>query len=163
MVALPARVFDPLMYCPVMFRKRSLCTCLILTFAARVFNTFMYYSLVSSKTRLYTCCLIVAMAAMVFDSFMYHPLVFSKMFLCSCLIVALATSIFGSFMNNLLMTYQPFLLWYLMTTDITSVLLIVIIEIAAMCFHNSVRCSLVLEKVTGECVYLINAITGLIM
>ena len=49
-----------------------------------------------------------------------------------------------------------------MTTDITAVLFIIVMEIAVMNFHTSVRCSLILEMVTGRYVYLVNAGDGLI-
>ena len=67
-----------------------------------------------------------------------------------------------SVMDNLLVSYQTILVGYLMTTDVTTVF-IVVMKIAAMDFHNFVRCSLILEIVTGEYVNLINAGDGLII
>ena len=61
------------------------------------------------------------------------------------------------------MSYQTILVGYLMTTDITTVLFIVVMKNAVMDFHNSVRCSLILEIVTNGYVNLINAGDGLIM
>ena len=68
-------------------------------------------------------------------------------------------------MYNLLMPSQTSLVRYLMTTNITTVLLIVVMEIAVLYFHNSGRCCLILEivTVTGEYVYLITAVIGLII
>ena len=52
-----------------------------------------------------------------------------------------------------------------MTTYITTVLLTVVKEIPVMYFHDSGRCCLILEilSVTGEYVYLITAVIGLII
>ena len=51
-----------------------------------------------------------------------------------------------------------------MAANITTKLFLVIeIEIAAIYFHNSIRCSLILEMVTGKNVYLIDAGDGLII
>ena len=68
-----------------------------------------------------------------------------------------------SVMDNLLVSYQTILVGYLMTTDITTVLFIVVMKNAVMDFHNYVRCSLILEIVTVEYVNLINAGDGLII
>ena len=50
-----------------------------------------------------------------------------------------------------------------MATDITTVHFLVVMDIALMYFHNSVRCSLILEIITGEYVFLTNAGDGLII
>ena len=52
-----------------------------------------------------------------------------------------------------------------MATYITTVLFIVVKEIAVMFFHNSGGCFLILEivVVTGEYVYLLTAVIGLTM
>ena len=110
---------------------------------ARGFDSFMDRPLVCYKTGL-SSCVMVTLSARVFDSFMYCPLVPSKVRLCSCLIVALSARVSDSIMYNLLMCCQIVLVWYLMTTDITTVLFIVRIVIA-LYSHNSVRCSLILE------------------
>ena len=48
-----------------------------------------------------------------------------------------------------------------MAADITTVLFIVVMGIAVLNFHDYIRCSLILEIVTGEYVCLINADDGL--
>ena len=52
-----------------------------------------------------------------------------------------------------------------MTTYITTILFIVVKDIAVLYFHNSGRYCLILEivTVTGEYVYLITAVIGLII
>ena len=52
-----------------------------------------------------------------------------------------------------------------MATYITTVLFIVVMDIAVMYFHDSGRCCLILEKVTvtGEYVYVVTAVIGLII
>ena len=52
-----------------------------------------------------------------------------------------------------------------MATYITTVLFIVVMEKAVLYFHNSGKCCLILEivVVTGEYVYLITAVIGLII
>ena len=50
-----------------------------------------------------------------------------------------------------------------MATYVTTVLFIVIMDIAVLYFHNSCKCCLVLEIVTGEYVYLSTAAIELII
>ena len=68
-------------------------------------------------------------------------------------------------MHNPFMPYQTVHVRYPMITNITTVFFIVVMGIAVMYFHNFGRCCLILEivVVTGEYVYLINGIDGLII
>ena len=74
--------------------------------------------------------------------------------------IALRARVSDSFMYSLLMDYQITLFRFLMATDITAVLFILVIEFVVNNFHNFVRYSLI---ASSEYVYLIDATDGLII
>ena len=78
---------------------------------------------------------------------------------CRCLMITLPALVSEFVKYNLLMFYQTCLEWYLMTTYITAVL---VFFIAVLYFHNFAGHCLTVT-VTGEYVYLIAAVIGLIM
>ena len=85
----------------LVFRNILLFSSLIVALPARVFDSFMYYHLMFSKTFPLRELLSILLAR-VLDSIMYIPFMFIKTSLCSCLRVALSARVFNSFM------YCPF-------------------------------------------------------
>ena len=77
-----------------MFRNILLFSSLIVALPARVFDSFMYYHLMFSKT--FPLRELSILLARVLDSVMYIPLMFIKTSLCTCLIVALPARVFDS-------------------------------------------------------------------
>ena len=66
LVALQARKFESILYCPYVFRKMSLWCCLIFALVTRMFDSFWYCPLVLSKISV-LFCLIVALPARIFE------------------------------------------------------------------------------------------------
>ena len=62
------------MYCHFVQSQTSLCSCLIVTLSASIFDSFMYSPFVLIHRSLYSC-LIVTLSEMIFDFFMYSLVV----------------------------------------------------------------------------------------
>ena len=108
-------------------------------------------------------CLMLTLPALVFDSFMCCLLVLSKTPVFCKFLVAFPAYVFDSLMCNFFVSCQTFLLYYLVATDITTIIFIFTMDGSCVNDIDFVRCDLIITFVTRKHVHGINAANGLMI